>query len=354
MIAPSTICLVSPHLECVPYTMSRSLSKSGHQVDVLAYSKEKVSKFSHGFYYDRISRIDNVNILNSVPSKNYDWIYFLLMPQLYAFNIRLLIKQSKKVGLLSNCDKTTYLKTLWAEIKEIVRYWPCFFHANKIIFRNGYFKNDLYSAFGMKEHLGFDAHSNFFDDAELYKEIFSFAWDVETSRAYRVNFIGNRNPQSRILILQDIKAYLNSTTHDNPTLKERVLWIEYGDNSGEMRGVAPRLYLDHLTQSDFTLCPHGYIKLTHRVIEALLRGSIPVLEIEDLELYDLGLQHQFNCIAIFNCNWKEGMDLILSMKEKEIHKIRSNIKLMKHDYLSDRLMSKHMTDRLITADFDSI
>jgi hypothetical protein len=333
--------------------MSRSLSKSGHQVDVLAYSKEMVSKFSHGFYYDRISRIDNVNILNSVPSKSYDWTYFLLMPQLHEFDIHSLIKQSQKIGLLSNCNKTTYLKTLWAELKEVAQYWPCALHAKIIIFRHGYFKDDLYSAFGVKRHLGFDVHSNFFDDAELYQEIFSFAWDVEHARSYRINFIGNRNPQPRTLILQDIKAYLNNIVQDNSTLKERILWIEYGDDPGEIRGVDPMSYLDHLTKSDFTLCPHGYSKLTHRIIEALLRGSIPVLEIDDLELYDLGLQHRSNCIAVFNHNWQESMDLILSIKDEEICQIRSNIKSMQNNYFLDQSMCNHMTERLIATDFES-
>jgi hypothetical protein len=114
-----------------------------------------------------------------------------------------------------------------------------------------------------------------------------------------------------------------------------ILWIEYGDDPGEARGVPAFKYIDYLSDSDFTLYPPGYSPLTHRVIEALVRGSIPVLHEQELELYDIHFQNRVNCVAVKNGDWLTAIKEIQAISQDVVIEMRSNILAMKDTYLSN-------------------
>jgi hypothetical protein len=101
-----------------------------------------------------------------------------------------------------------------------------------------------------------------------------------------------------------------------------------------------------LTDSDFTLSPPGYSLVTHRPVEALLRGSIPVLNTDELDLYDLDLVDGVNCIAVPSGEWPAAMDRIIHMDESEIVAMRRNIQVMLTERVAYPALSRNMCRRL--------
>jgi hypothetical protein len=78
--------------------------------------------------------------------------------------------------------------------------------------------------------------------------------------------------------------------------ESRVKWHEYGGwESSVPRGIEPMDYVQVLSDMDFCLSPPGWDWYTHRTVEALVRGSIPV--IEDPQVYGLDLADGENCIV---------------------------------------------------------
>jgi hypothetical protein len=90
----------------------------------------------------------------------------------------------------------------------------------------------------------------------------------------------------------------------------------------------PTEFVRILTDSDFTLAPLGYSLVTHRPIEALLRGSIPVLHACELDLYDLGLADGVNCIAVRRDAWPAAIERIMAMSDAEVLRMRENARDM--------------------------
>jgi hypothetical protein len=120
-------------------------------------------------------------------------------------------------------------------------------------------------------------------------------------------------------------------------------WHEYSDAAPN--GLAPEEFVKLLTQSDFTLCPRGYSVVTHRPIEALLRGSIPVLASDELDLYGIDLEDGMNCIGVRDGRWSEAVQRILAADENSMVAMRTRIHAMfraklAYDAIAERIRSR--------------
>jgi hypothetical protein len=94
----------------------------------------------------------------------------------------------------------------------------------------------------------------------------------------------------------------------------------------------------------------GYSLVTHRPIEALLRGSIPVISADDLDLYGIELKDGTNCIAVSDGDWPAAIQRLARMEENEIIGMRSNIYSMFDDHLNYEALSKRMRTRFGVTD----
>jgi hypothetical protein len=101
-----------------------------------------------------------------------------------------------------------------------------------------------------------------------------------------------------------------------------------------------------LTESDFTLAPPGYSLVTHRPVEALLRGSIPVLNADELDLYDLGLRDGVHCIAVPTGGWPDAMRRMLAMDEAEIQFMRGAIRSLVEEKVTYAALARDIARRL--------
>jgi hypothetical protein len=84
-------------------------------------------------------------------------------------------------------------------------------------------------------------------------------------------------------------------------VRERALW-NY-DRPGQHRPRPFELYLAELDSAWFTLCIPGYTGTTNRVLESLLRGSIPVLLAEQVPYHGIALKDGVNSILVKDQDW---------------------------------------------------
>jgi hypothetical protein len=104
-------------------------------------------------------------------------------------------------------------------------------------------------------------------------------------------------------------------------------WCEYSDAAPG--GLPPAQFVKMLSQSDFTLCPRGYSLVTHRPLEALLRGSVPVLRADELGLYGIDLVDGATCIAVDDAGWAAALDRIAALTDAEIAAMRRNVQALR-------------------------
>jgi hypothetical protein len=121
-------------------------------------------------------------------------------------------------------------------------------------------------------------------------------------------------------------------------------WHEYPDTAPI--GIEPQEFLKVLTRSDFTLCPRGYSLVTHRPMEALLRGSIPVLSTDELDLYGIRLVDGENCVGVPVGRWPETLRRLACIEQREIIRMRGIIHAMFDEQLRYEADAKAMRLRL--------
>jgi hypothetical protein len=327
------ICIWADTVEFLTYTIARAAALGGDQVYVVTQPKEQVDYYGHTLFYEKLEAFKNIKMVHQFQPMQLDWLYVelptKLTPQLTACT-----RHAKQLGIFSSGGQSSYVKDLGRQLKEIIKYFPITLRANRVFLLNGYHPLDWYKLYTQRFLLGYDVHSNFLENDTLNHQMFAFAWQPETARKHKFNFIGNRNPQRRTEILTPLKGYLSDPSQYHLDHSAQV-WIEYGDDPGEQRGIEAIEYLHLLSESDFTLSPPGYIKLTHRTVEALVQGSIPVLHEDELALYDMELRDRVNCIAVKQHNWVAALETLMSMPQAEITQMRQNIFDMRDRYLSD-------------------
>jgi hypothetical protein len=217
---------------------------------------------------------------------------------------------------------------------------------DRILYKDGYHRWDLWGLRKPREVVGFDAHSKFLLDPDLFRAIHATDWEVDERRPILVNFIGSRDPSKRERILDSVAGFFADSEHGqqrgDPTKRTR--WLAYTD--AQPGALSAPEFIAALTESDFTLAPPGYSLVTHRPVEALLRGSIPVLHTSELDLYDLGLRDGENCIAVTEDRWPDAMSRIFSMEEAEIRRMRRQVRDMLPDKVAYAALARDIARRL--------
>jgi hypothetical protein len=143
-------------------------------------------------------------------------------------------------------------------------------------------------------------------------------------------FVGNRQPEWREKVLRSLRqefagpAYHVGDSADASPAADvtSVFWIEYGAE-GAVRGLDPRTYLAALEKVDFSLCPFGWGRWSHRVVESLIAGAIPILEEE--ASYNCGLRDDVNCLVVRDGDWVGAVRRANALPSARRREIRGEI-----------------------------
>jgi len=255
-----------------------------------------------------------------------------------------LASRASRLTAISSGDRSRpYRQALKLQWQELRWYGRWLGKLKRVAYKDGYYPTDLFGLFKSRRVVGFDAHSKFLQDEKLFQAIHAQDWECEGVRPVRANFLGSRDPEIRRLILDATEPYFTALPGE-ATPPKQMLWHAYTD--AQPAALSPEEFLQALTKADFTLSPPGYSLVTHRPVEALLRGSIPVLNADELDLYDLGLVDGVNCIAVPQGGWAAAMERITGMDESEVVAMRRNVKAMLADRVAYPALSRDISRRL--------
>ena len=153
----------------------------------------------------------------------------------------------------------------------------------------------------------------------------------QTERKYLFNFLGTYNttpPNERTGIIDRLE-----TSHKISSGTQRlaigsgtfeIVW--HADRPGTTRERPLNEYLDTVNDSYFTLCLPGYTVTTHRVWEAIICGSIPVLNADLVPHYCLPLVHGQNCWLVQNGDWESALVALSVLNQEKIYEMQSAVK----------------------------
>lgn len=326
----SSCALLATHGDSLTYTIAKALSFNGHNVVVYLADQTRLTRGDAvSAITSRLADIPNTSIA-AIPSKPVLTHFDRLIVQGH----HLLLLDSRLLGHLSDRASSitaitygdrnrVFHRAIALQWQEYKWYGQWFDKVDRVAYKDGFYWADIHGLLKQRTVIGFDPHSVFLHDPRLYDLLHAQSWSVTARRPYHINFIGSRNPERRQRILDNIERMLAQL--DNKT-RDQVFWHTYTDDNPA--GLDHAAFLRVLERSDFTLAPLGYSLVTHRPIEALLMGSIPVIDERELDLYDIGLKDGVNCIAVSNGDWAGAILRILNMDEERILLMRQNIQGM--------------------------
>lgn len=231
---------------------------------------------------------------------------------------------SELKGWRAGASSTVYLSRNnrsggWRDVaRELVRSFPHYLGARRIEFAPY-------------------IHPGLMANRDLLAACFSVL-DPEVPRRWRVGFLGNRQPPERARRLAQCREALVGSAHC-------AKWHEYGgwESSGS-RGIEPAEYIEVLSQIDFCLSPPGYDWYTHRTVEALVRGAIPILE--DPDVYELGLVDGENCLVAARNDWSSAVKRALRMADTDVLRMRRNVFFLRSKRLTPQKASERFNSQL--------
>lgn len=341
--------------ESLTYTIAKALSYGGHDVVIWVADPEYGESAVEGIRR-RIADTPRVRILPAsalrLPSEIDRLIVQVYPRPVESMNsVGALVTRADKIALITSGDRSRSLRDAislqWLEFRKLAR---CARRVDRVLYKDGYYPRDLYGPFKPRTITGFDAHSQFLHEERLFRAMHARDWRPESRRPILVNFLGSRDPAPRTQILDSVRSLFASGGEDHLCGNggKTMHWHEYSDAAPV--GIEPLEFVSVLSRSDFTLCPRGYSLVTHRPVEALLRGSVPVLAGDELDLYGMKLVHGENCIGVAEGRWAEAVQHLSSLDEPRIVAMRSAIHAMFGADLDYGSVSRKIRTRLGVAD----
>ena len=169
-----------------------------------------------------------------------------------------------------------------------------------------------------------------------------------TERQFLFNFLGSYSGP-RIPIVDRLEPLLRLSQGGAQfvTLDGRqaeVMW--HADRPSSTRDRPLNGYLDTLTQSFFTLCLPGYTIITHRVLEAIHCGSIPVLSEEMADATLLPLEHGRNCWLVKADAWESTVAALPALNRDRVLEMQAGVKLLARREASLPFLARKWLDYL--------
>ncbi len=280
-------------------------------------------------------------------------------------HLRQWINHSKQIAAWSTClQEYGWFRNLHSDIAGIAKYKLLLTYPSRIIVRGGSTRSRPMLGLAKASKIGYFVNPYFLKDVDLRYKMFTQNWRPEFSRFLRLLFAGNLMPLQRKRIIETVGQYLRQAsqvqvlTNLQDFLKRQntqnsnqasILWMERSgdvDLSGQINTdtIPPSQWADILSQADFSFCPPGYERKTHRVIESLLQGAIPILDCP--EEYDIELQDGVNCLVVRHNDWIGAVQRALAMSIEDVTSLRFGVEACRNRYLTLESAGRHLAEKL--------
>ena len=340
--------------DSLTYTIARALSQGGHEISVYPVSVLREARRPDAIQR-RLMETPRVRFVDPRDAALPGDIERLIVqvfprPADSIVEVDRLAARARRISLITAGDRSRSWRTAnelqWREARRLVRAAGCI---DRVLYKDGYHRRDLLGLVKPRDVVGFDVHSQFLHDPALYAAMHARDWDPQSRRKYRVNFLGSQDPPERKAVLDAVRQFFPSAAGETAHRSgPPMFWHEYSDANPV--GVPPREFVQLLTDSDFTLCPRGYSLVTHRPVEALLRGSIPVLAQEEIDLYGVDLVDGENCVGVPDGRWEETVRRLVNTDPSEIPRMRSNAFAMFERRLDYDALARRLRQRIGVPD----
>jgi hypothetical protein len=331
-------------------TIAFYLTHGGHRVRIVT-NFEGDEKSEHPGSLQRLAETDCELVESASPPKESDLLIFSLIRhgripnELAAWRA-----QAKAVAFLLSDSRYDDHRD---RLRELVRSWPHYLGASVAIYRHSPGARWRNFPFYRQKPAYFTPylHPLYFVPSEL-SHAFSEVTSTE-QRHFRMGFLGNSQPPRRAEQLAQCRRAMHEAgiTVAGPELessdsKKQAVWVEYGGSgwSGP-HGVHPTAYLRILTDMDFCISPPGWGWYTHRTVEAIVRGSVPILAEPDV--YNLDLRDGENCIVVNNGDWLAATRRALAVPQSEVVRLRSSVLALREKYLTPDAVAKSFCSQLL-------
>lgn len=259
------------------------------------------------------------------------------------------------VGWNPNQQEQDWWFNLKSDLATVIRGFPCAFEPSRTIVGGGRTWLRPISPFHRAVRQGYFVNPRFLQDSELRHAMFADNWTIEERRPFRLLFSGNPEPPARRAVVARVEEFLLASPmvnlvknfrdiDDRQDNQHKALWMVRSDPNDPQWAtrddvIPPKEWPTLLGSADFSLCPPGYERKTHRVIESLLRGTIPIFDCP-IE-FDLGLKDGINCLVVKDGNWVKQVERALKMENKDVQVIRQSIQTLRAKYLTQNPAGRH-------------
>lgn len=336
--------------DSLTYTVAKALLQGGHGISVYPVSALRETRKPDAIQR-RLMETPGVRFVDPRDAAFPAAIERLIVqvfprPTESLVDVGRVARRARRITLITAGDRSRSWRMAnelqWREARRLA---PFVRRIDRVLYKDGHHKRDLLGLIKPRDMVGFDVHSQFLHEPALYAAMHARDWDPHSQRQYRINFLGSQDPPSRKAVLDRVRHFFPSAPGGAPRPGGPALfWHEYSD--ADPVGVPPHEFVRLLTESDFTLCPRGYSLVTHRPIEALLRGSIPVLAQQEIDLYGIDLVDGENCIGVPAGRWTETVARLMETDPVEIVRMRNNAFSMFDRYLDYEVLARRLRQRI--------
>lgn len=304
------VCIFAPDLYHAMETIAFYFRTNGAKVTIATQTGDAGSE--HPWSLERVRRSEIVCSISDEPAAFDLMIADAFVDLRYLKALSGLASRTKHLAFLFPHDGTTIKR----RAGHLLRYWPQSVKAKTSIFIGDrrLTADTMAPAFQGRAFYSPYIHPQLLTEETLHQVFADFT--MEGKRPYSIGFIGNKNPPERGQILRECRQVIDKNN-------TRSMWIEYGDDEHHT-ALAPHQYIEALGQMDFCICPAGWGgNWTHRVIESLCRGAIPILP--DHHLYGLDLRDSFTCLTVRGGDWHGVISNALHLPIESVREMRRNI-----------------------------
>ncbi len=232
----------------------------------------------------------------------------------------------------------------WSLIKQqlkLIRSSPWVFTTfRRVMYRTGWHPFDLFSFFSSRKPVAIGPNFNQFVD-EKAKYSLCQPWEADLIRPGFVNYFGSYETPERRPIITAIQGLgrkkadaiiFSESSLDLPNVRPNQVW-SFGN------GYSWDDYPRALTLFDFTLCPQGGLPWAHRTVEALMRGSIPIVPGCTAPYFSDLLADGVTCLFVNHMNspkcWRKTVEAALELPLERRQAMRRAIQMRIRPWLVD-------------------
>ncbi len=286
-------------------------------------------------------------------------VLLLELAHLRPKSFEILTKFKAKARVIVGWNPAQQEQDWWFNLKSdaaaLVRCFPFSIKCSRIVVGGGRTRFRPVAPFCPTERQGYFVNPRFLRDSELRHVMFADDWTIENHRDFRLLFSGNPEPPARRAVVARVEEFFSTLPmvklvknfreiDGDPDNRYKVLWMVRSDPNDPKWAtrndvIPPKEWPNMLSSADFSLCPPGYERKTHRVIESLVRGAIPILDCPTE--YDLDLKDGVNCLVVKGKEWTEQVERALKMDQTNVQVMRQSIEELRAKCLTPESAGQH-------------